>query len=59
MCRMLYKCRAFSVQFSMCSMKCTGAAAGEFVGSGTVHSVHCAVCSVLPATEENLSVEKG
>ena len=41
----------------MCSMKCIGAIAGAFSGAGTVRSVHCALCSVLPATGEDLAVE--
>ena len=41
----------------MCSMKCTGADAGAGAGAGAVCSVHCAVCIVLPATDEDLSVE--
>ena len=40
----------------MFSMKCTGAVAGAFTGAGA-GSVHCAVCSVLPATGEELAVE--
>ena len=38
----------FSVQCSMCSMKCTGAGRGavEGVGAGAVCSVQCAVCNV-------------
>ena len=42
----------------MFSMKCTGAVAGAFTGAGAgAGSVHCAVCSVLPATGEELAVE--
>ena len=40
----------------MCSRRCTGAVAGAFAGAGAVRSVHCAVCSVLPTTCEDLAV---
>ena len=40
----------------MCSMKCTGE--GAFSVAGAVCSAHCAVCSLLPATDEDLGVEK-
>ena len=41
----------------MCSMKCTGA--GAFAFAGAVCSVQCSVCSLLPATDEDLAVETG
>ena len=50
---------ACSVQCSLRRMKCTGANAGASAGVGAVCSVHCAVCSVLPATDEDLAVETG
>ena len=48
-------------QCSMCSMKCTGANGGAFVGAGAgaVFSLHSVVWSVLPATYEHLVVETG
>ena len=42
----------------MFSMKCTGAVSGTFLGAGKVCSVHCTVYSVLPATGDDLAVEK-
>ena len=54
-----HKCLACIVQCSMCSMKRTGADAGAFAGADAVCSVHCAVCSVLPAKYEVLAVETG
>ena len=44
-----------SVLCSISSMEFTGADAGEFAGAGAVCNVHCVVCSVLPATDENLA----
>ena len=38
------------MQYSMCSMKCTGADSGSGTGSGAVCTVQCAVCPVLPVT---------
>ena len=38
-------------------MKCTGTDACAFTGAGKVYSVHCAVCSVLPATYKDLADE--
>ena len=43
----------------MCSRRLTGADAGAFAFTDTVCSVHCAVCSVLPATGKNLVVKTG
>ena len=45
----------YSVQCSLCSMKCKGAGTGA--GAGAVCIVQCAVCSVLPATGEDLAGE--
>ena len=50
---------ARSVQFSMCGMKYKSADAGASAGAGTVRSVHCAVCSVLPTKDEDFTVESG
>ena len=41
----------------MYSRECTGASTGAFADTGTVPSVHCVVCSVLPGTGEDLAVE--
>ena len=38
-------------------MKCTGACACAGLGAGAVHSVQCAVFSVLPARGGDLAVE--
>ena len=46
-----------SVQFSMCSMKCTCSDSGAFAGAVAVRNVHCAVCRVQYA--EELAVETG
>ena len=57
------KCSAFSINVCravysvQCLVKCTGADAGAFAGAGAVGSVHCVVCSVLPAKYEDLAVE--
>ena len=51
MCSMQYKHVMCSVQYSVCSMKCTGG------GGGAVRSVQCAVCSTLPYTGEDLAVQ--
>ena len=48
-----------SVQCSVCSMKYIGEGAGACAGAGAVYSIHCAGCSVLPATGEDLEVETG
>ena len=60
---MHYKHVVCSVQCSICSMKCTCSDSGAFAGAGEVRNVHCALqcagCSVLPAEDENLAVEKG
>ena len=48
-----------SVQCSICSRECTCSDSGAFAGSGAVCSVQCAGCSVLPAKDEDLTVEKG
>ena len=45
------------LQCPVCSMKCTGACSGP--GPGAVCSVQCAVCSVLSATGDELTVEIG
>ena len=37
---------ACSVQWSMCSMKCTIADSGIFAGAGAVPNIHFAVCSI-------------
>ena len=37
--------------------ECTGAFTGAFADAGTLCSVHCVVCSVLPGTGEDLAVE--
>ena len=55
MCNMQYKLVVYSVQCSVFSIKCTGAGAG----AGTVCIAQCAVCSVLPATGEDLAVKTG
>ena len=47
------------MQCAVCSMKCTGVSAVACIGAGAVCSVHCSVCSVLPATSEDLKVETG
>ena len=49
------------MQCSMCIMKCTDAGAGAGAGAdaSAVCSVHCAVCSELPATGEDLEFETG
>ena len=44
-----------SVQFSICSMKCTGADAGA--GSGVVCSVQRAMCSVQCLSEYKISAK--
>ena len=51
------------MQYSGCTLKCTGAGAGAGTGTDSVCSVQCsecsvqcAVCSVLPAEGENLAV---
>ena len=38
-------------------MKCIGADVGAFAGSGVECTVQCTVCSVLPATDEDLVVK--
>ena len=40
----------YSVQCSVCIIKCTGAGAGACAGA--VYILQCAACSVLPATGE-------
>ena len=40
-------------------MKCTCSDWGVFAGGCLVCNVHCAVCSVLPAKDEDLAVETG
>ena len=47
------------MQCSVCSNNCAGAGASACVGAGAVFSAHCAMCSVLPATDEDLWVETG
>ena len=42
----------YSVQCSMCSMKCIGVDVGAFAGAG-------AVFNVLPAKDDDLEVETG
>ena len=54
---MQYKPVLCSIQFSMCSMKCTCSDSGAFAGAGAVSNVHCAVCRVQCA--EELAVETG
>ena len=52
-----------SLQCSVCSIKWKGEGAGAGVGScagaGSVCSVHCTVCSVLPASGNDLNVGTG
>ena len=50
---------AYSVKCSMCRGKCTCENTGAFAGAGALCSVHCAMCSVQPATYEYLAVETG
>ena len=40
----------------MCSMKCTGADSGAGTGLGAVRTVQCAVCSVLPVADKELTL---
>ena len=58
---MQYKHVVCSTQCSMCSMKCTCSDSGAFAGAGAVRNVQvqCAGCSVLPAKDEDLAVQKG
>ena len=46
----------YSLQCSMHSMKCKGADVSAFAFAGAVRSVNCAVCSVLPAKDEDLAL---
>ena len=45
----------------MCSIKCKCSDSGAFAGAHALHNetMQCAGCSVLPAKDENLAVEKG
>ena len=36
----------YTVQSSMCSMRCTYSDSGAFEGAGALYHVHCAVCRV-------------
>ena len=47
-----------SVQCSMFKMKCTCSDLAAFAGAGEVCNVAWAVCSVMPAKDEDLAVEK-
>ena len=48
---MQFKHVVCSVEWSVCSMKCTGAGTSAYAGAGAVCSVHCAVCSVQCAVK--------
>ena len=56
---MQYKHVVCSVQSSMCIIKCTCSDSRAFADAGAVRNVHCAVCTVLTATDEYLAVETG
>ena len=53
MCKMQIKHLVCSVQCSLCSMMCAGVSAG----AGGESSVQLAVCSVVPAPGEDLTLE--